>query len=120
MWIRSAFSASRLRTAILVAIVVGAVALFVTQPRPAGPRLAATDSPDPLSVTEIHTVLLPDAIRAIDHPDFVTAEKAGMRDNLNVIGIELGGEAHAYPIPFMSQVEIVNDRLGGTNIAVTW
>jgi hypothetical protein len=43
-----------------------------------------------------------------------------MRDNLKVVGVELEGEAHAYPIAFMSRVEIVNDRLGGKNIAVTW
>lgn len=121
MWIRSVFSARPWRPAILIAVVAGALALVLTQPaHPPGPRFAPSDGPDPLSTSEIHSILWPDAIRAVDHPDFVAAGKAGMRDNLFVIGVELGGEAHAYPIPFMSRVEIVNDRLGGTNIAVTW
>ena len=126
MWIRSAFdrltwrSRSQWFVAVLIAAAVGGAALYATQPRPLTPLLAPSNEPDPLQTSEIQTILPPDAIGAIDHPEFVAADRAGMRDNVNVIGVELHGEAHAFPIPFMSRVEIVNDRLGGTNIAVTW
>jgi hypothetical protein len=125
VWIRSAFktatAASRAQwlVGLLVAAAVGGVTFEVTQPRaPLTP--GQSSGPDALSSYEIQTILPVDAIRAVDHPQFVTADRAGMRANLGVIGVELGGEAHAFPIPFMSRVEIVNDRLGGTNIAITW
>jgi uncharacterized protein DUF3179 len=126
MWIRSAFSAltsiprAQLLIAALVAATVGGVALYGTRPPVSGPLLAPSQSPDPLASSEIRTILPVDAIGAIDHPKFVAADKAGMRENLNVIGVALGGQAHAFPIAIMSRVEIVNDRLGGKNIAVTW
>jgi hypothetical protein len=126
MWIRSAFSAatslSRAQwlVSLLTAVAVGGVALYVTRPPEPTHTQAPSNGPDPLQTSEIQTILGPDAIGAVDHPSFVPGDKARMRDNLNVIGVELGGEAHAFPIPFMSRVEIVNDRLGGTNIAVTW
>jgi len=126
MWIRSGFSAlistprARLVIAALVAAAFGGAALYVTRPPVSGPELAPSQNPDPLASSEIETILSADAIRAIDHPTFVGAGKAGMSENLNVIGVALGGEAHAFPIAIMSRVEIVNDRLGGKNIAVTW
>jgi hypothetical protein len=104
---------------LLVAVAVGGVALYITRPEAPTPTRAQPSPPDSLSA-DIQTVLAVDAIRAIDQPRFVAANKAGMQDNLQVIGVELGGEAHAYPISFLSHVEIVNDRLGGKNIAVTW
>jgi len=126
MWIRSAFSAftsmrrAQLLLAALVAATVGGVALYVTRPPVSGPALTPSRSPDPLASSEIQTILPVDAIRAVDHPQFVAADKAGMRENLSIIGVALGREAHAFPIAIMSRVEIVNDRLGGKNIAVTW
>jgi len=126
MWIRSAFravtSASRAQwlVGLLVAVAVGGVTLFVTRPEASAPTFTPSTGPDSLSSSEIQTILPVDAIRAVDNPQFVAADKAGMRENLNIIGVDLGDEAHAFPIAFMSRVEIVNDRLGGTNIAVTW
>ena len=126
MWIRSAFNAVMSPTraqwlvGLLVAGAVGGVALYASRPQASTPTPGQTSSPDPLSRSEIQTILPVDAIGAIDRPHFVAADKAGMRSNLPIIGVELGGEAHAYPIAFMSRVEIVNDRLGGKNIAVTW
>ena len=126
MWILSVFrfltSPPRAQwlAALLVAVAVGALALYVTRPQAPTPPPGPSGSPDPLRSSEIQTILSVDAIGAVDNPTFVAAGKAGMRDNLSVIGVDLGGEAHAYPIAYMSQVEIVNDRLGRTNIAVTW
>jgi hypothetical protein len=125
MWIRSVFSAvswpSRAQWgfAVLLAVAVGGIAIYATRPHQQ-PGLPPSSSPDALRSSEIQTILEPDAIRAIDNPQFVGASRAGMRDNLSVIGVALGGEAHAFPIAVMSGVEIVNDRLGDTHIAVTW
>ena len=104
----------------LVAIAAGTSALYVTRPRVQPPAVASPGATDPLATSEIQTILQPDAIRAVDHPIFVDGDKAAARGNLAVIGVERGAEAHAFPIAYMSRVEIVNDRLGGTNIAVTW
>lgn len=78
-------------------------------------------SADPIRADEIQTVLSVDAIPAILHPQLVPPTKvAGLRPEETVIGIVLGGEAHAYPVATLSVHEIVNDRVGGRPIAVTW
>lgn len=63
-----------------------------------------------------------DGIPAIDAPAFVPVEQA--RDWLDpvepVIRIEIGGEARAYPIQIVMWHEIVNDRVGGVPVAVTF
>jgi len=71
--------------------------------------------------------LLPrDAIPAIWDPQplwatIKEAEQNGdITDEIDVIGVAVGSEARAYPIPFLSAHEIVNDNVGGTAIAVTW
>lgn len=126
MWIRLGFKASispsraQWLAGLLVALGVGAATLYVTRPLEPGRVLAPSGTPDPLSSAEIQTILSQDAIGAVDDPHFVAANKAGMRDDLHIIGVAQGDQAHAYPISFMSRVEIVNDRLGGKNIAVTW
>jgi len=46
--------------------------------------------------------------------------KRAVVGNDMVVGVEIGGEARAYPIRFMNWHEIVNDTLGGRAIAVTF
>lgn len=80
-----------------------------------------------INLGEVVTLLPPDAIRAI-WPDEVAdimvtvaeAEAVGMRPNVRVLGVSIEGDSRAYPIPFMSQHEIVNDNVGGKLIAATW
>lgn len=84
------------------------------------PPAAAPAAPDP---REIVTLLPRDAIPAILDPGplLVPAGSArGLRDDARVLGVALGGEAHAYPIVFLSWHEIVNDVVGGRPIAATW
>ena len=54
----------------------------------------------------------------------VPAEKAGeiVRDHELVLGVEVNGEARAYPINLLCGPtrEIINDVLGGEAIAATW
>lgn len=99
----------------------------ISAPAPTGkslqPQLAGAD----IDLSEVVALLPPDAIRAIA-PDqvsqiLVTAEQAnagGIPPEVNVIGIEVGGESHAYPIPYLSAHEIVNVDIGGRHLAVTW
>ncbi len=62
-----------------------------------------------------------DGIPAIDRPKFVEATAADfLEGDSRVIGISLGGEARAYPIAILNWHEIVNDKLGGRPIVVTF
>ncbi len=76
---------------------------------------------------EVEALLPPDAIRAIN-PDEVAkimvsaddADAAGMSLLTRVLGVSINGDSRAYPIPYMSSHEIVNDEVGGRLIAATW
>ncbi len=65
---------------------------------------------------EITKVLEKDVIRAIDHPKF----SSSVPPSTSVIGVEINGEARAYPIAILSSHEVVNDVVGGIPITVTW
>ncbi len=99
-----------------------ATAVAPATPSPA-PQAPATRIPaDSYADLEIITLLPPDAIPAIDDPQFLTIPEADEfydADEL-VMGIIFNGEARAYSIPFLSNHEIVNDTVGGVKIAVTW
>ena len=59
-----------------------------------------------------------DAIPAIWNPRSVPADKATwVRDGDRVLGVEINGEARAYPLMILEVHEMVNDTLGGTPIA---
>ncbi len=71
---------------------------------------------------EILLGLPEDAIRSIDHPKFVSGEKADkqMREDEPVIGVKVDGETKAYPLYVLSAHEIVNDVIANKPIAITW
>jgi hypothetical protein len=48
------------------------------------------------------------------------SEVKGVRDADQVLGVTIGSESRAYPIPFLSWHEIINDTVGGVPVAVTW
>lgn len=62
----------------------------------------------------------PDGIPSIDRPAFVGADRARLDPGDMVIGFVHGGEARAYPQNIMVLHEIVNDRVGGLNVAITY
>jgi hypothetical protein len=70
----------------------------------------------------IVSLLPPDAIPAINNPQFVQGAEADTLYHVDelVLGVEIDGDARAYSIPFLSGHEIVNDEVGGVPIAVTW
>ncbi len=70
------------------------------------------------------TVLPPDAIPALTKPIFLSRVDADrlMLDDEPVLGLvdPVNGQAKAYSLWHLDRHEIVNDRLGGKPIAVTW
>lgn len=62
----------------------------------------------------------PDGIPSIDEPRFVSADEADLDPGDVVIGFVHGGEARAYPRHVVVYHEIVNDRVGGLNVAITY
>jgi hypothetical protein len=62
----------------------------------------------------------PDGIPSIDNPHFVNAAEARLDPDDMVIGYYRGGEARASPHRIMVYHEIVNDRIDGVNVAITY
>ena len=62
-----------------------------------------------------------DGIPAILEPKFIPAGKAAfLSPGDQIIGIELGGQARAYPIRILNLHEVVNDTVDNVPIAVTF
>lgn len=87
------------------------------------PALAcAAELPDPGTIQgdPVVTLLPPDAIPAIDDPEFVAAGKVRfLQDDEPILGVVHDGVAKAYSLWHLDRHEIVNDRLGDTPIAAT-
>jgi Protein of unknown function (DUF3179) len=116
----------------LVGIAVFAVTAFWLVGSPAN-KLQVDSGPvevpdgvyDPVAAGEpvpndFRQLLARDAILPIYNPTFKTAPETDWRDELLVIGIELDGEAKAYPVSFLNRREMVIDWIGGTPILVSW
>ncbi|HZX24537.1 MAG TPA: DUF3179 domain-containing protein [Woeseiaceae bacterium] len=62
-----------------------------------------------------------DCIPSIDEPRFVAADEAEFLSPADVVmGIEIDGDARAYPISILNFHEIVNDEIGGRPVAITY
>jgi len=61
-----------------------------------------------------------DVIPALDSPPFVVAEGAPWPDDTWVIGVAEGTQARAYPLEILIWHELVNDRLGGRPLLVSY
>ena len=63
-----------------------------------------------------------DGIPSIDDPRFVPVEQADrwLESDEPVLVVEANGEVKAYPLQIMVWHEIVNDRIGGVPVAVTY
>lgn len=81
---------------------------------------AASAGPD-IRPEDIQTILPKDGIQAILKPAFEDARQATwLAGSDSVVGVTINGEARAYPVPILSDREIVNDTVGGVPIAITW
>ncbi|MEJ1413071.1 MAG: DUF3179 domain-containing protein [Candidatus Sedimenticola sp. (ex Thyasira tokunagai)] len=62
-----------------------------------------------------------DGIPSIDTPRFYGADEvSGLTDDARVLGLVSNGIAKAYPIAIMNWHEIVNDRFGDQQVAITF
>ncbi|MDP6430387.1 MAG: DUF3179 domain-containing protein [Rhodospirillales bacterium] len=62
-----------------------------------------------------------DGIRSIDSPTFDKAsDVSGIGPKVPVISLVLNGDARAYPLGILMNHEIVNDRVGGVPVVVTY
>lgn len=63
-----------------------------------------------------------DGIPSIDNPEFWNVEEANkfLKDEDVVLGLELEGEARAYPLRILNWHEIVNDEVKGKAVLITY
>lgn len=61
-----------------------------------------------------------DAIFPVYDPVFTDANGVSWPEDSLVIGVDLEGEARAYPVAFLNRREIVNDNHRGIPTLVTW
>ncbi len=61
-----------------------------------------------------------DGIPALTRPPVLAADESPWHDDEMVMGVELGGEARAYPIALLNWHELVNDLVGGEPILVSY
>ncbi len=63
-----------------------------------------------------------DGIPPIDDPKFTTIKSASewIGDEEPVVALEINGDARAYPLQIMTWHEIVNDKVGGIPVVVTF
>lgn len=63
-----------------------------------------------------------DGIPAINSPRFVSARDAGsfMQEGDRVIGLEVNGQARAYPVKILNYHEIVNDKINGQSVLISY
>ena len=65
----------------------------------------------------------PFAITPINNPEMISSGESGYPgDNSTeaIIGLNIDGDARAYPIRILSRREVVNDRVGGKDVAVVY
>ena len=59
-------------------------------------------------------------IAAIDHPTFVSADKAKIADDAWVLGVVVSGQPKAYSLNLLNRHEVVNDQEGDVAFAAVW
>jgi len=61
-----------------------------------------------------------DGIPAIDQPKFVAAARGSLKADDRVLGLNHKGVVRAYPVRILNWHEVVNDRLAGDPIVITY
>lgn len=80
------------------------------------------DQPPPLvDLAEIRGVVPPDAIPALEDPDFEPAADVEWLAGVEpVLALEVDGDARAYPLRIMTWHELVNGTVGGVPVTVSY
>lgn len=91
----------------------------------AGVRVDPTSAYNPVLAGEqlpadFRQILPRDAIRPVYDPEFAPADEVGWPDSTDVIGVEINGEAKAYPVDHLNGRELVVDEIGGEPVLVSW
>jgi hypothetical protein len=62
-----------------------------------------------------------DGIPVVDAPEFASvAEATWVGPTTEVLGVEIGGESHAFPVRTLEYHQVVNDEIGGVPLVVTY
>lgn len=124
--------ATTLRYLAYAAIVAVSVAVAVNWA--SSPRVAERPDASPTDIRDIYDpvaageptpdgfrqLLARDRIEPIYQPVIVDGDEVAWDDDTLVLGIEIDGEARAYPIRPLNRREIVNDRIADTPILASW
>ena len=91
----------------------------------AGSVEAPDEAYDPVKAGEptpqgYRQLLSRDAILPVYNPTFRSVSATDWSDDTLVIGVELDGEAKAYPVQFLNRREMVIDWIAGSPILVSW
>lgn len=120
-------SVGRAVALIVTGTVVGIVFFGLLDRLNAPPQVRGDDRARPLELAiadanpaDIVSVLPRDGIAAIFEAKTVQADEAELKDEDRIVGVEVGGEARAYPINVLSAHEVANDEAAGVPFAVTW
>ncbi len=81
---------------------------------PEGPVSSAFDD------AEFRQLRRPDAILPVYDPAFLDARQSDLPGDELVIGLNINGDARAYPAGLLYHREMVNDTVGGVPVLVTW
>ncbi len=92
---------------------------------PAGIRVSPAGVYNPVLAGEplpdgFRQVLPRDAIAPVYEPRFVSPSLIDWEPGTQVIGVEIDGEAKAYPVSFLNGREMVIDEIADIPIVVTW
>ncbi|WP_148681243.1 DUF3179 domain-containing protein [Candidatus Nitrososphaera gargensis] len=88
--------------------------------------LSGKDTTKPRSIVPLDQIVSGgpprDGIPSIDKPRFVSVPEAGkfLQDSDIVLGLDINGDIRAYPLQILVWHEIVNDKVGGVPVAVTY
>ncbi|WP_044201245.1 DUF3179 domain-containing (seleno)protein [Flammeovirga sp. OC4] len=75
-----------------------------------------------ISLYEYESLVPKDAFQSIDNPRFYNEESAAEEysEESNVVVVAAGREFKAYPLDFLMYHQVINDRIGGMPIAITY
>ena len=127
----------------VVVLLVWASSVVTSGPEETGPdsaRVVVSDVPDPyrgLAATsedqpsnsqtdvwalpeEFRQLLDRGAIAPIYDPTFTSAQDSTWPENALVVGVEINGDARAYPVGRLNRREMVIDTIGGIPVLVSW